>query len=305
MRLDVDLGADVSLLPVSSTRVPWEQRCDLPRWDAAGIRIGHADKAVHSAAGSTESHRASGNPGAIAPFFSPDGQWIGFLAIGKANKISVEGGAIVPLPMGDAGFTIGGASWGEDGNILVATQKGLVRIHDGGGQPETVAALANGEVALVFPQILPGGKAVLFSAYTAANPDASSIEVMTLADRHRKTVSRGGTSPGIWPRRMAQAIWSMSTRQPCSRSHSTWTSWKRVGRPCPLWTTSPSTGRWAPLNFLSPAPALWCTEKAARTRDCSRSRGWTARGRCSRCWRNRASMGVLACLRTASGWHWR
>ena len=60
VRLDVDLGADVSLLPRKRCG---EQRCDLPRWDAAGIRIGHAAKAVHSAAGSTESHRASGNTG--------------------------------------------------------------------------------------------------------------------------------------------------------------------------------------------------------------------------------------------------
>ena len=36
---------------------------------------------------------------------------------------------------------------------------------------------------------------ILFSAYTAQNPDASSIQVLTLADGHRKTVSRGGTSP--------------------------------------------------------------------------------------------------------------
>ena len=105
----------------------------------------------------------------------------------------MEGGAVVPL--GDVGEVFG-ASWGEDGNILVGVRgKGLVRIRDGGGAPETVAAPADGEVALAFPQILPGGKAVLFSAYTALNADASSIEVMTLADHNRKTVSRGGTFP--------------------------------------------------------------------------------------------------------------
>jgi hypothetical protein len=99
------------------------------------------------------------------------------------------------VPLGDVGEVFG-ASWGEDGNILVGVRgKGLVRIRDGGGAPETVAAPADGEVALAFPQILPGGKAVLFSAYTALNADASSIEVMTLADHNRKTVSRGGTFP--------------------------------------------------------------------------------------------------------------
>ena len=77
----------------------------------------------------------------MAPFFSPDGQWVGFSAGGKLNKISVEGGAVVPL--GDV-TTFGGASWGEDGSIIVsdAVGKGLLRIPAGGGPPETVAALA-------------------------------------------------------------------------------------------------------------------------------------------------------------------
>ena len=57
-----------------------------------------------------------------------------------------------------------------------------------------MAGLGSGEIAFTNPQILPGGKAILFSAYTALNPDAASVEVMTLADRHRKTAARG-TSP--------------------------------------------------------------------------------------------------------------
>jgi serine/threonine-protein kinase len=107
----------------------------------------------------------------------------------------VEGGAVVTLPDLSDAFTQG--SWGDDGAIYVGVRgkEGLVRIRDGGGAPETVAALGQGETGLTFPQILPGGKALLFSAYTALNPDASSIQVMTLADHHRKTVSRGGTSP--------------------------------------------------------------------------------------------------------------
>jgi prophage maintenance system killer protein len=106
----------------------------------------------------------------------------------------VEGGAVVPLPdLGNA-FTPG--SWGDDGAIYVGVRgKGLVRIRDGGGAPETVAALGPGDAMMAFPQILPGGKALLFSAYTAVSSDAASIQVMTLADHHRKTVSRGGTSP--------------------------------------------------------------------------------------------------------------
>jgi Tol biopolymer transport system component len=70
-----------------------------------------------------------GTEGATKPFFSPDGQWVGFVGVSRLNKISVEGGAVVPL--GDvANATFAGASWGEDGSILVSESytKGLLRI---------------------------------------------------------------------------------------------------------------------------------------------------------------------------------
>jgi len=128
------------------------------------------------------------------PFFSPDGQSVGFVVGAKLNKISVEGGAVVPLGTIN---TFATASWSEDGSILVsdAFSRGLLRIPAGGGPPETVAGLGTGEIALAFPQILPSGKAILFAAATGANVDKVTIEVLTLADRHRKIVARGGTSP--------------------------------------------------------------------------------------------------------------
>jgi Tol biopolymer transport system component len=139
-----------------------------------------------------------GTQGASVPFFSPDGQWVGFVTAGKLNKISVEGGAVVPL--GDLrGFA--GASWGEDGSILVseAFGKGLLRMPAGGGAPETIAGLGTGELALAFPQILPGGKAILLAAVTALDVDKLTIEVLTLADRHPKILVRGGASPRYLP----------------------------------------------------------------------------------------------------------
>jgi len=195
VRLDVDLGADVSLPDVFGTVNTFGSSVVI---SPDGMRLvylsGNPAKLFTRRLDQSKVTELSGTQGAYSPFFSPDGQWIGFRTTGgKLNKISVEGGAVVAL--GDVG-TFTGASWGEDGNILLGVrEKGLVRIRDGGGQPETVTEPANGEGSLNFPQILPRGKVVLFSAYTAANAGASSIEVMTLADRHRKTVSRGGTFP--------------------------------------------------------------------------------------------------------------
>jgi hypothetical protein len=73
----------------------------------------------------------AGIEGAGAPFFSPDSQWIGFLSGSKLNKVSVEGGAMVPLTQVS---TFGGVNWGEDGSIIVSlANKGLARIPPGGG----------------------------------------------------------------------------------------------------------------------------------------------------------------------------
>src|SRR5262249_21625032 len=67
------------------------------------------------------------------------------------------------------------------------------------GAPEIVAPLGNGEIALAFPQLLPGGKAILFAVGSTLNLGTPTIEVLTLADGHRKIVARGGQSPRYLP----------------------------------------------------------------------------------------------------------
>jgi len=77
--------------------------------------------------------------------------------------------------------------------------RGLIRIPGGGGPPETVAGLENGENARALPQVLPGGKAILFAAIVGYDVDRDTIEVLTLADHHRKIVARGGQYPRYIP----------------------------------------------------------------------------------------------------------
>jgi serine/threonine-protein kinase len=109
------------------------------------------------------------------------------------KKVSVQGGASVPLC--NAAFVAGG-SWGEDGSIVAAltSNSGLSRIPSAGGAPSRISELLPGEIAHRWPQILPGGKAVLFTAFTMANAgnDGANIEVMSLNDRRRKILQRGG-----------------------------------------------------------------------------------------------------------------
>jgi serine/threonine-protein kinase len=145
-----------------------------------------------------ESHanELAGTDGATAPFFSPDGQWIGFFSEGKLKKISINGGA--PITLCDAPNPRG-ASWTQDGTIILTTdvQTPLLRIPASGGYaPTTLTTFASGEISNRWPQVLPDGKAVLFTALTAANFaafDEANIKVMTLPNGTPKTVLKGGS----------------------------------------------------------------------------------------------------------------
>jgi serine/threonine-protein kinase len=129
----------------------------------------------------------------INPVFSPDGRSIAFYAGGERTlkRIAVSGGA--PVTLGTFTNPIG-MSWGPDG-ILLGQPKGLMRLSPNGGTPEVLVAAKPGEVAHG-PQMLPGGKAVLFTlAKTSSDDrwDAADVVVQLLPAGPRKTVIQGGT----------------------------------------------------------------------------------------------------------------
>jgi serine/threonine-protein kinase len=135
----------------------------------------------------------SGTEGASWPFFSPDGQWIGFFAGLKLKKISVQGGS--PVTLCDLPVLSAGASWG-DGSIVVAFRSGptrLVRVPSGGGAPTPVTELSQekDERAHRWPQVLPGSQAVLFTNVGESSDDAS-IDVLSLTTGQSKTVLQRG-----------------------------------------------------------------------------------------------------------------
>ncbi|MSV35574.1 MAG: hypothetical protein EXQ47_08260 [Bryobacterales bacterium] len=137
----------------------------------------------------------AGTENAYAPFFSPAGDWIGFFAEGKLKKIAVEGGAAVTLCDAPRGY---GGSWGEDGNIIAAlNQRGVLsRVPSAGGPPVPVTKLNSGEATHRWPQVLPGSRAVLFTAAPeiSVSYDDANIDVISLKTGERKTIERGGFS---------------------------------------------------------------------------------------------------------------
>jgi serine/threonine protein kinase len=185
VRLDVDLGRDVALNAVGGSDViisPDGTRI-------AYLTHGHIFTRKLDQSNATE---LSVTPGAISPFFSPDSQWVGFTANGKLRKISVEGGSEIVLCDTGASFT--GADWGEDGNIVIGLRPnvGLSRVSAGGGTPVPITQLQGDELTHRWPQILPGGKAILFTAHNSLTGYSDAhIDVVTLSDSHRKTLQRG------------------------------------------------------------------------------------------------------------------
>ena len=100
-----------------------------------------------------------GTEGGLGPFFSPDGQSIGFWQSGQLKRVSLTGGA--PVALCDATNPLG-ASWGPEDTIFFAEPAAIVQVSGAGGTPEVLIAVEDGAQARQ-PQILPGGEAVLFT----------------------------------------------------------------------------------------------------------------------------------------------
>jgi Tol biopolymer transport system component/predicted Ser/Thr protein kinase len=187
MRLEVDLGHDVYLNALGGSDIILSPD---------GMRIAYLSRnhLFTRKLDQPNTTELSITTGATSPFFSPDGQWIGFVAAGKLRKISVEGGAEIALCDAAASYT--GADWGEDGNIIASLRVsgGLSRVSSAGGTPTPVTELEGEERTHRWPQVLPGAKAVLFTAENSTvGFDDAKIEVVTLPGHHRKTLQLGGT----------------------------------------------------------------------------------------------------------------
>ena len=131
--------------------------------------------------------------GAEGQFFSPDGQWIAFFASKKLKKIAVTGGQ--PIEVCDAPNGRGG-SWGDDGIIVFSAeqQTSLSRVSSNGGTPQPITTREAGEMTQRWPQVLPGGKAVLYTSLSWAGGDdfnKGELVVQTLPAGVRKVVRRG------------------------------------------------------------------------------------------------------------------
>ena len=137
-----------------------------------------------------EADSLPGTEDAGGPFFSPDGKWLGFRADNKLKKILLAGGAAVEV----ADHRFGGADWARDDSIVYTKDynTGLFRVPAAGGEPEmlTKPDIEKGELGHWWPQVLPGGRAILYTSYTPPVKNAK-IEVLDLSSGEQRTLVKG------------------------------------------------------------------------------------------------------------------
>ena len=130
--------------------------------------------------------------GALAPFFSPDGVWVGFSMGGnELVKVSLQGGpaqTVTAVPT-----QIRGGSWGRDDRIILGTLAGLYEVSGAGGEPQALTSLDTGagETGHLYPNILPGGLAVLFTSESGE----LNIELFRLDTGERRLLVENGVHP--------------------------------------------------------------------------------------------------------------
>jgi hypothetical protein len=138
----------------------------------------------------------AGTEGASMPAFSPDGKWVAFQQGGRLRRIALADGSITEIALADPGP---GVTWGEDGRIyfsFLGGNGGIWRVPATGGAPEPVTVVSDSAMEHVhaWPQLLPGGKELLF---TVLGPSGGALDsrivVEALTSGRRTTIAEGAT----------------------------------------------------------------------------------------------------------------
>jgi len=145
--------------------------------------------------GEANARPVSGTEGGTSPFFSPDGESLGFFAEGRLKRVAVAGGPTVALA--DASSSRGGA-WLPDGSIIYSPEytSGLWQVSAAGGTPEPVVSAdpEKGERTFRWPDVVDGGRAVLFTVGDVDSPnsyDGARIEAYSFETKARHVLVRG------------------------------------------------------------------------------------------------------------------
>jgi serine/threonine-protein kinase len=141
---------------------------------------------------SFDSTPLAGTERGYAPFFSPDGQWLGFFEDGRLKKVPVNGGPVLTLADAPAPH---GATWSRSTIIFSPNGVGpAVQVSDAGGTPHPVTRMEKGDTGHYYPEFLPDGRAVLFGAFTAWD-ESRPVRVLIIDTGEQRSLSVNGGFP--------------------------------------------------------------------------------------------------------------
>jgi len=133
------------------------------------------------------------------PFFSPDGEWIGYFQLTDLKKVSIRGGPPATICTNCAPGNRG-AAWASDNTIIFTAAgggSGLLRVSADGGQPTAIVKPDNqkGEQGYAWPHLLPDGRTVLFTVLSGGTVDDGIIAVRDLQTGTQQALVHGGAFP--------------------------------------------------------------------------------------------------------------
>ncbi|MGD8376828.1 MAG: hypothetical protein PVF68_11855 [Acidobacteriota bacterium] len=138
--------------------------------------------------------------GLSSPAWSPDGEWIAFLAGDRIFKVSVEGGEPMPvLRFGRSFESTSGLSWGPDGDLVFASDDGIHRIASGGGEPTILLRPGEGELDFHDPVHVPGGILFVVHRHRFENHGGGPDTLAVLTGGERRDILRIDERVLQWP----------------------------------------------------------------------------------------------------------
>jgi serine/threonine-protein kinase len=197
-------------LHLPSGSAPWLSSSSAVAVDPAGrflvyiMAAGGTSRLCVRAFDRLEPQPLPGTDGAVNPFLSPDGEWVGFLAQGRLQRLRLSGG--MPSAVCEVDGEIRGATWTTRGEIVFAPgpASGLWRVAASGGAPRALTALAfdEGERTHRWPHALPDGAHAIFTighAGTASFDEATLAVVSLTGDGPPRPILRHGTDARYAP----------------------------------------------------------------------------------------------------------
>lgn len=153
-----------------------------------------------------EAKPVAGTEGGSFPFFSSDGQWVGFFlpnTTRELKKIPISGGSPITIcsvsGTGLSGGDFVGASWGSDDRIVFVPtfQSGIWSVPSSGGTPQLVldTDVAKDRIVYTWPQVLPDGRGILFGigAGRLRSMDDAQVAVIEPGAKEPRIVIQGGS----------------------------------------------------------------------------------------------------------------